>query len=279
MNTTDLIDIVISPDNKPTEELTQKFATILSRELYYTRALLASKIPKIISQLTDLQKVEVMLHQIEALGIVSFSIRDDVLQKPLRIFKANTLEFAENYIVFKDKNSQLFRLEEKNVCLVLKGILRKDEEKEVISNIKNLNITATLMTGGIPIGRTVMQKTKEITSQNESFLRLFEKNSLDFCLEIKQHSFNYSCLGSDMSTSSLCNINLITKRIKELFHEAVFDDKMGEFPFINTSRNSMYQNVDIECKLIYLYYQIIKSHPKFVKWYEKMVINSLTEKL
>ncbi len=259
MTTNYLMDIVIAPNAKLTEELTQKVAAILCRGLYHTRTLLTSKIPMIVTKQTDLHKIEDILHRIENLGLVSFSCKDAELQKPLRLFKANTLEFTDNNIIFKDKNAQLFRLESNNVFLILKGIKRTFKEKEVVTKIKKLNITATLLTGGIPIRRTIQERTTETTTQDEIFIRLFEKNSVDFCLEIRQYGFNYSCLGSDMSPSSLYNINLIAKKIKEFFPEAVFNDKLGEFPLANISPTSPRDNIDIDCKLIYLY-QVIKSH-------------------
>jgi hypothetical protein len=260
MTTHDLIDIVIAPDNILSEELTQKLATILGRDLYHTRALLSAKIPRIIFQDTRLQKVECILHQLETLGLVAFCYKDDELRQPLRLFKANSLEFAGSNIMFRDKSTQLFRLEEKNVFLILKGILRTHQEKEIITKVKKLNITATLMTGGIPIRRTIQEKTKEITTQNECLVRLFEKNSMHFCVEIKQHGFNYSCLGSDMSPSSLHNINLLANKIKSFFPEAIFEDNLGQFPPPSTSPLSPHDNIDIDCKLIYLYHQVKTIH-------------------
>jgi hypothetical protein len=261
MTSHDLTDIVFAANEKVTEELTQKAATVLNRDLYHTRALLASKTPQIISQMTDPQSIQDLINRIETLGFVSFSIKDVDLQKPIQLFKANTLEFADNNIIFKDKKDQLFKLEKNQAFLIIKGNLRTYSEKEIVTDIKKLNITATLLTGGIPISRTKHEKSKVITTQNECFLRIFAKNSMDFCIEIRQYSFNYSCLGSDMSPSSAQNINLIAWRIKDLLSGVIFDDTLSESTAINTSSPGPRETIDIDCKLFYLYHQALKSHP------------------
>lgn len=259
MTTDDLIDIIIAPSNKTDEELIQKVAAVLGQDLYHTRYLLASKFPKVISQRNDPKKGEEILQLLKTLGFVSFYLKDYELKKPIRLFIAKSIEFTNDNIIFKDKIGQLFKLEKNNVFLILKGILRSIEETEVVSNIKKLSITATLMTGGIPINRTIQQKSNQVTTQNVGLLRIFEKNSMDFCLEITQRNFNYSCLGSEMSPSSLCNINLLANKIREFFPDAVFDDKLSVFP-LNTSSSSLFNNIDINCKLLYLYHQVTKSH-------------------
>ena len=253
-----LMDIIAPPGNNPTEEATQKIATLLCQDLYHIRALLTSKIPRIITQQTDPNKIEDLLRHMENSGIVTFSCKDDELQKPLGLFKANSLEFTGSDIVFRDKNAHSFKMESNNVFLILKGIQRTVQEKEVITTTKKLNITATLLSGGIPIKKTIRGRTLETSTQTEGFIRIFEKNSMGFCVEIRQHGFNYSCLGTDMSPSSLVNINLIARKIKEFFPEAVFDDTLAEPLFVNISQASPHENIDVDCKLIYLY-QTIKN--------------------
>ena len=63
-----------------------------------------------------------------------------------------------------------------------------------------------------------------------------------------------------MSAASKQNFNLITRKIKNSTPEAIFDDTLNEFPSISNSADPLRANIDINCKLIYLYYQVMKSH-------------------
>jgi hypothetical protein len=255
MDYNELIDIAIAPKPKITEELVQKLASVLNRDLYHARSVLNSKIPRVIFQQQDPQRIETLLKQLNDLGLIPLCFKDNEIHKPLQIFKANSLEFVDNSCILKDRNSQRFTLEKNKVFLILKGNLQISREKEIVTNTKKLNITATLLTGGFPISRNVQEKKRETTIGNEGFIRIFEKNSADFCVEIRQQSFNYSCLGKDMSASSAQNINITASKIKDFFAEAFFDDNLNQFPLINTSINPLQSNIDINCRLIYLYHR------------------------
>jgi hypothetical protein len=80
MTGNELIDIVILPQSKPTEELAQKVATNLGQDLYQARTLLASKISRIILRQTDLPKIADLLHQMDSLASVSFPYKNDELK-------------------------------------------------------------------------------------------------------------------------------------------------------------------------------------------------------
>jgi hypothetical protein len=253
------LNIAIAPNSIFSEELARKLAVLLGGDLYYARSILTSKIPRIIFRQKDNQEIEEIQKQLKEIGLVSFYFKESDIQKPLQLFKANSLEFIDSSCLFKDKNSQSLRLENNKVFLILTGNLKIYGDKEITTNIKKINITATLLMGGIPIRRNIQEKRTETTIENYCFLRLFDNNSMDFCLEVQQHSFNYSCLGKEMSSSSKQNFSLIARKLKDFFSEAVFIDSLNEFPSINASANPFYASFDVNCKLIYMYYLLIKS--------------------
>jgi hypothetical protein len=256
----ELIDIIIAPHDKPYDELTQKVAIILNQDLYHARMLLSSKYPRIIAQTADINRAKDIISKMDTLGVVSFLFKNTELHKPLRLFKVSSLEFSGHNIIFKDKNNQIFSLEGDNILLILKGILKTTKIEEVTRKVKKLNFTATLLTGGIPIGKTIKQRTSESTITYEGFIRVLGRNTMDPCLEIRQYSFDYSCLETDMSTSSLQNINLIARKMAERFPSAVFEDKSNRLLSHNSAPNYSDENIDIESKLTYLYYHKIKSN-------------------
>ncbi len=186
MAANDLIDIAITSNNEPNDELIQNLANILNQDLGHVRSIVASRDPRIIVQQTNLKEVEKILQQIENLGFISFSCEDNKLRKPFRFFKANAIEFGNKEIIFKDKATQLYRLQKENAFLIIKRILKTYEENEIITEVKKLNITATLMMGGIPIRRTEKRKATETTIKCEGIIRLFEKNSMDFCRTVSR---------------------------------------------------------------------------------------------
>jgi hypothetical protein len=252
----DLIDIIIVLDDLPTEENVRKVATILNQDIHRIRMLLFSRVPRVVAQYADSQIADDILDKINALGLCAFKYPDPDLQKPLSIFRVKTLEFTGNNLIFKDKIGQSLSWEMSSIFLIIQGILRTSREKEVLTNVKTLNVTATLLTGGIPIRKTVQERKVETTSQSEAFIRLFTNNSPDICPEIRQYGFNYSCLGAEMSPSSQQNFNLLANKIKISCPRSVYDLKLSEYHFVNTSTLSMRDNIDVLSKLIFFYYRI-----------------------
>ena len=248
----DPVAVVIAPGVDVTDELAQRAAAVLGRDLYHTRRLLASNLPGIAARQVDPREAEDTVRRLEALGLVSFTCRDEELQKPLDLFRARTLAFAGDAIVFEDENARAVRLAANDVSLLIKGIRKNPVRKEVVRKSKRLSVMGMLLTGGIPIRKTVEERTTETTTRDERFLRLFDKTSADFCIEIRQNGFNYACLGPDMAPSSLRNIDLLAGKMKEFFPAATCDDGLAAPSRASAAPASRRDDIDVTCKLIYL---------------------------
>jgi hypothetical protein len=255
----ELINIVLAPNSVFNEESARKLADILKADLYHARAVLNSKIPRIIFRQKDLRSIEDMSKKFKELGLLIFYFKDSKTQKPLQIFKANSLEFELDTCVFKDKGLQTYRLERQRVFLILRGNQRIYNQTETITTTKKLNVPATLLLGGIPIMRKMQEMKTDTRVESEGFVRVFEKDSKDFCVEIKQQGFNYACLRQEMAASSKQNIILIANKIRDFFPEAIFDESLSES---GTSVATPFEaSFDVNCKLVYMYHESVNVPP------------------
>jgi hypothetical protein len=250
------IYVVIVPPGTVEADLVERVAVIINKDLNGTRRVLFSKVPRIASQCNSAQEAELALHNLETLGLRAFSYSDLELRKPLTLFKAHSLEFGQKEIFFRDKAGRETRIEAGNVFLLIKATLETHREVEAINVKKKINLTATLLTGGLPIRRTVREKTVETTVQIDNFLRLFEKPPAEICVEIDPHGFNFSCLGPGMTLSSVINFNSLIKRIRDTCREAFFDDRVRESSGVTIPYVSHMEDLDVSCKLILKYYQV-----------------------
>ena len=74
-------------------------------------------------------------------------------------------------------------------------------------------------------------------------------------VEILDYDLDYSCLGVKMAASSIANFNAIVTIIRDIFSQAIFDDRLTE-PFgVDVPSTTPRDNIEINCKLIYLYHQ------------------------
>ena len=117
-----------------------------------------------------------------------------------------------------------------------------------------LSLTKTLLMGGIPIWRKADEKTITQSMEAEYFVRLYEPKSPNLIVEILQHHMNYSFLGIKIAVSSLTNFNTIVSNLREIFPRALFDNRLTKSSTLPTSSSQVWQDIEANCKLIYLFH-------------------------
>lgn len=241
------------------EGLVRKVSEITGKNLYDTRLRLTGKIPKIIANYSTMQLAERAAQILRGLGLIVIVFSDSELRKPWQIYKARSLKLEEQAITFYDRNGQARRTEAAAAFLILSGKMDAYTEKETIKVVKKLNLAATLLTGGIPINKNVKEKTVSRSFQKESFLRLYDRTSPEPAIEIIQHDFDYSFLGTEMGASATANFSIAIKKIREALPQAIFDDRLID-PFgANMPSNMAQENIESNCKLIYWHHQAVSN--------------------
>lgn len=255
----DVVHVAVAPPAALEEELVKKVAAVVGKNLYETRLRLTGKIPKIIANYDSVQRAELTTKSLRELGLVVIVFSDSEMRKPWPIFKARNLKFEEQAITFCDKSGQARRMEAREAFLILSARMQAYTDTEVIKTKRKLNVMATLLTGGIPIMKTVKEKTTTRSVQTESFVRLYGRTSPELAVQIPQHDFDYSFLGPAMVSSAAANISIAIRKIREAFPGAIFDDSLIE-PFGAHMPATMVQDtIEDNCKLIYWYHRAVSN--------------------
>jgi hypothetical protein len=255
----EVVHVAIAPPATLEEELVNKVAAIVAKNLYETRLRLTGKIPKIIANYDNMQMAESTARSLRELGLVAIVCTDSELRKSPQIYKAHMLKLEEQAALFWDKSGQTRRIEPRSVFLIINGRMQTYTETEVTKTVRKLNILATVLTGGIPIRSKVKEKTTTTSYQSDSFVRLYGLLSPEPLVELPQHGFDYSFLGTEMASSSTANFNTTVTKIKNTFPQAIFDDRLVA-PFGSDMHSSVPQeNIEVNCKLIYWYHQAVSN--------------------
>jgi len=117
------------------------------------------------------------------------------------------------------------------------------------------SLPATVLTGGIPIWRKVKEKTKDKSVPTEYFIRIYDHMSPEPIVEILDYDLDYSWLGAKMVTSSTAYFEGIIARIRDIFSQAIFDDRLLESFSTDIPFTTPHEDVEINCSLIYLYHR------------------------
>jgi hypothetical protein len=206
-----------------------------------------------------MQTAESAARSLRELGLVVIVCTDSELRKYSPRYKAHTLKFEEQAVIFWNRSGQERRMESNDVFLIISGRMQTYTETEITTTGKKLNVAATVLTGGIPIMKKVKEKKMDKSYQTESFVRLYDRMSSEPIVEILQHDFDYSFLKAEMTTSSVTNFGISIKKIRDAFPQAIFDDRLVK-PFGADMAATMPQdNVEMNCKLIYWYHRAVSN--------------------
>jgi hypothetical protein len=258
MDTHDIVHVAIAPPSKSEANLIEHVSAAINKNIYETRLLLTGNLPRIIAHYQNMESAESIAHKLKELGLLAFVCRDSELGKPARIFRAHTMEFQENEVIFKDNGGHERRIGATEVFLIIKGKMNIQAETEMTETKIRWGATLMLMASGIPIIRTVKEKISDCSGQTEYFARLYVKESSEQSVEIPQLHMNYSFLGAKMTPSSITNFNTVLMRLREVFTQAIFDDRLEKTPNMDVPLEKLRSNLEINCKLLYLCHQATK---------------------
>ncbi len=248
----EIVHIAIAPPDTLGAGLIEKVAAIVNKDLYDTRLLLRGNIPRIITQCQSIPTAESIVQSLRDLGLVAIICEDSELRKPSQSFVARTMQFGEGEVLIWEKDGQTRRVGPDDVFLMLKGSMPTYTEAESTTTRMKFSLTATLLTGGIPIWRRVREKTRGVSVQDKCFARLYSRGSSEPSVDIIQDYMDYSFLGEKMNYSSLANFGTVIAGLREIFPQAIFDERLMR-PFDeHMPPATALSELEVNCKLIYL---------------------------
>jgi hypothetical protein len=250
----EVIHIAVDPPANLDANLVRSVATIIKKSPSQTRLLLAGEVPKVIAQCDSIQIAESIIRNLRNLGLVGIACRDSELGQFPQTFRAQTLELREKEVLFRDIAGREKTIAENNAFLVIVGRIGTSVEAQTTKYKTKFSLPRTLLMGGIPIWRRVDEKTTTHSIQAECFARLYERKSPDASVDILQHHMNYSFLGAKVAASSFTNFGTVVLRLREVFPQAIFDNRLAKPSVLTTSPNRVWEGIEINCKLIYLFH-------------------------
>jgi hypothetical protein len=252
----EVVHIAVAPPAKLDEKLVSSVAVVINKSQTYTRLLLAGELPRIIAHADSPPGAEAIIRNLRSLGLVALAFPDAKLRQFPQIFEAQTLEFGEQEALFRDSAGAQKRMAASDVFLILTGRIESSEEVKTTTSRIKFSWGGTLLTGGIPVWRRVKKTTTDKSTQTEDFARLYERKSAEPGVELLQHHLNYSFLGAERAASSAMNLSIVVQRLREVFPEAIFDNRLSKPLALTTS--SSWQDAELNCRLIYLFHAMAK---------------------
>ncbi len=249
----DIIHVAVAPLAVPDPDRIRAIASIVNKSPSAIQLLLAGRIPRLLAHYGSLASAESSASALRHLGLRAMAFEDGELLRPSRTLMAHSMAFRDGEIQFRDKVGRLMTIGTVQASLIVRGTMEAREEREKTTTKTRLNVPATLLTGGIPIRRKITEKSVDTITHTEAFLRVYSRSYEDTIVEIRQHEFDYSCLGSEMAPASLINFSRMLARIRNAFPQAAYDERLMA-PFGSDMPSAApWEKVDIASNLVYLF--------------------------
>ncbi len=249
----EIVYVAVIPQDNLSVDLIKAVSGVIGKDAYQTRLLLAGSLPRIVARCNGVREAEALARKLREVGLTTIICSDAELRKPFLGVRAQTLEFGDRGVIFKQGDGAKITLKAGAVFLIIKGVRHpapEAEEAPAKTKLK-LNVGATLITGGIPIFKKVKDKPKTVTPENEWFLRFYERASPEPRVEMLQYDMDYSFLGAETSMSSVANFINVVKRLREIYPKSIYDERLMKTYATDILMTTANEDIDINCKLIY----------------------------
>lgn len=247
-----MVHIAVAPPKLLSVELLKRVASLLGKDLVDARLLLAGGIPRIIVSHPDPDAADSMARGLRAAGLSAFICNDsEIRNRPAR-FRARTARSDERGVIFGDRLGGEVRVEACDASLIIRGRIQRTAPEKISTPKMELNVPATVLTGGIPIMRRVAKKGVKESFQAEDFVRIYDRRSSDPRVEMLQNHIDYNFLGSKLTPSAAANFNIAVTKLLEWFPLAIFDKRLTGHFRTDVPTAEAEEALEINCKLIYM---------------------------
>ncbi len=246
------IYVAVLPPKTLDGDLIKRVASLVGKEIFDTRLLLAGEIPRIIAPCPDTASADSIARRLREAGLVAFVCRDSELRNRSAVFAAHTARSGEREVVFRDRRGGEVRVEAGDAFLIMRGRIQRATQEKTSTTKMKLNVTATVLTGGVPIMRRVTRTTTKESFQSEDFVRIFERRSSDPRVEMFQNRLDYAFLGPELTPSSPENFKIVVTKLREWFPLAIFDERLIRRFKTDVPAAGPGEELEINSKLIYL---------------------------
>jgi hypothetical protein len=244
--------VVAVPPNWDDPERTKAVALLIKKDVPGTRLLLHGKVPRILASYSSTESAGAIASDLRGLGLQVRVCKDSSLRSPPG-FISHSVKLTEGDILFADRGGAFLRLRSADVSVLVTGGVDIREDREVVKTSTKLNLPATLLTGGIPVRRTVSRKTVESVTNTVRFAFIYGVESKPI-VELRQDGFDYSCLGSEMSLSSSLNFGRVIARLRRSLPAVAFDEALNRAFKTDVRTSGPWESALVASNLVFLFH-------------------------
>jgi hypothetical protein len=216
--------VVIHGWKEATAELVQALAGALGIMVFEARPRMIGGGPAVVASFADPRKAGELAQKLKLSGIAAMVIDATAFRMREGYLIVRRFELDGHSLKVETGNGQRTAISYEEIDLLLAGTktVGYTETKKITE--RKLSVGQTILSGGIPISKTVTRKVDVNTEEQEKFLYLYAGDRPPTVFS--QNGVNYDGLGTDMKLSRELNFTYLISRLRQLCPGATFDDRL-----------------------------------------------------
>ena len=216
--------VVIHGWQQETEELVRAVAGALGLSAFEARQRMIGGGPAVVATFADPQQARELAARLNQNGMEALAIDVTALRSGTGHFIVRRFAFGERSLRIESADGRSIEIPYREIDLILPGTSISGHSETVTVTERKLSLGKTLLSGGIPITKSVERQEEVKTEESEKVLYVYAGNRPQ--VVFRQNAMTYDGFGAEMKMSRELNFAYLTGELRRLSPGALFDDRL-----------------------------------------------------
>ena len=232
--------VVIYGWKEESAQLAQGLATALGITVFEVRQRMIGGGPAVVASFAESHRAGELAVKLKQSGVATLVLDAELLRGGSGHFAVRRFELGERSLRLEAVDGQSAEIAYREVGLLLPGTRISGQTELKTVTERKLSLGRTLLSGGIPLTKTVSRQEEVATEERTKCLYLFAGNRPQ--IVFRQSGMSYDGFGAAMKMSRELNFAYLTSELRRLSPEAVYDDRLvnrlGQVRLLGPAQNS-----------------------------------------
>ena len=206
-------------------ELAQALSQALGLTLYEARQRLIGGGPAVVARFAEPQRAEALAAELEKGGVATLVLDADARSRVTGSFLVRRFELGESSLRLESTDGVGAEIAYREVAILISALRISGQNESRTVTERKFSLGRTVLSGGIPLTKTVTRQEEVATEERTRLLYLFagQRPRVVF----RQSGMSYDGLGAAMKMSQELNFSFLTSELRRLCPAAVLDERLA----------------------------------------------------
>ena len=243
--------VVLHGGKEASEDVVLGLSRTLGITVYEARQRMVGGGPAVVASFADPFQARALSSKLNQGGVASFLVDAAQLRGESGPCAVRRFELGEKSLRIEAVDGGRTEIAYQEIDLLLPGTRISGQTELKTVTERKLSLGRTLLSGGIPISKTVSRQEEVTSEERTRLLYLFAADRPQ--VVFRQSGMSYDGLGGAMKLSQELNFSFLTSELRRLCPKAVYDDRLvnrlGQVRLLGPAQHSE-SNLDLAAEIL-----------------------------